>query len=156
LSGEADNVANIVEHAARPARLDLASFPTVNNASAATIPDTQLAMAPLLDQLIAIVNDLGASITFLTSQVENLTSAQAGCSATVSQPAISNLEVSLKDLSSHVAALSFPRAIQVAPATTRPSSTHPCSPNQTYSAEEETRYLPLISYCHRPRFSLPF
>ena len=82
LSGEADNVANILGHAARLARLDPASFPTVYNASAATFPDSQLAMAPLLAQLIAMVNDLGASVTFLTSQVESLTSAQGERSAT--------------------------------------------------------------------------
>jgi len=72
-------------------------------------------MAPLLAQLIAMVNDLGASVTFLTSQVESLTSAQAERSATRSPPAISNLEASLKDLSSRVAALSSNRATQVAP-----------------------------------------
>ena len=107
-------------------------------------------MAPLLAQLIAIVNDLGASVTFLTSQVESLTSAQAERSGTPSPPlrqsaqapphlrsgralrhpltsaqaersgtpsppATSNLEASLKDLSSRVAALSLHRATQVAP-----------------------------------------
>jgi len=115
LSGEADNVANMLGHAARLARLDPASFPTVYNASATTFPDSQLAMAPLLAQLIAMVNDLGASVTFLTSQVESLMSAQAERSATPSPPATSNLEASLKDLSSHVAALSSHRATQVAP-----------------------------------------
>ena len=110
LSGEADNVTNIIGHAARLARLDQASFPTVYNASAATFPDSELAMAPLLAQLIAIVNDLGASVTFLTSQVEFLTSAQAGRSGTPSPPATSNLAASLKDLSSRVAALSSHRA----------------------------------------------
>ena len=115
LSGEADNVANIQGHAARLARLDPASFPTVYNASAATFPDSQLAMAPLLAQLIAMVNDLGASVTFLTSQVESLTSAQAERSATPSPPATSNLEASLKDMSSGVAALSSHGATQVAP-----------------------------------------
>jgi len=115
LSGEANNVANILGHAARLARLDPASFPTVYNASAATFPDSQLAMAPLLAQLIAMVNDLGASVTFLTSQVESLTSALAERSATPSPPATSNLEASLKDLSSRVAALSSHRATQVAP-----------------------------------------
>jgi len=77
LSGEADNVANILEHAARRARLDPASFSTVYNASATTFPDSQLAIAPFFAQLIAMVNNLGASGTFLTSQVEALTSAQA-------------------------------------------------------------------------------
>jgi len=72
-------------------------------------------MAPLLAQLIAMVNDLGASVTSLTSQVESLTSAQAERSATPSPPATSNLEASLKDLSSRVAALSSYRATQVAP-----------------------------------------
>jgi len=115
LSGEADNVTNILGHAARLARLDPASFPTVYNASAATFPDSQLAMAPLLAQLIAMVNDLGTSVTFLTSQVESLTSAQAERSATPSPPATSNLEASLKDLSSRVAALSSHRATQMAP-----------------------------------------
>jgi len=115
LSEKADNVANILGHAARLARLDLAWFPTVYNASAATFPDSQLAMAPLLAQLIAMVNDLGASVTFLTSQVESLTSAQAERSATPSPPATSNLEASRKDLSSRVAALSSHRATQVAP-----------------------------------------
>jgi len=115
VSGEADNVANILGHAARLARLDQASFPTVYNTSAATFPDSQLAMAPLLAQLIAMVNDLGASVTFLTSQVESLTSAHAERSATPLPPATSNLEASLKDLSSRVAALSSHRATQVAP-----------------------------------------
>jgi len=77
LSGEADNVANILEHAARLARLDPASFPTVYNASATTFSDSELTMALLLAQLIAMVNDLCASDTFLTSQVKTLTSAQA-------------------------------------------------------------------------------
>ena len=52
LSGEADNVANILRHAARLAHLELALFPTVYYASAASFPDSQLAMAPLLAQLI--------------------------------------------------------------------------------------------------------
>jgi len=115
LSGEADNVANILGHAARLAPLDPASFPTIYNASAATFPDSQLAIAPLLAQLIAMVNDLGASVTCLTSQVETLTSAQVEGSATPSPPATSKLEASLKDLSSCVAALSSHRATQVAP-----------------------------------------
>jgi len=115
LSGEADYVANILGHAARLARLDPASFPTVYNTSAATFPDSQLAMTPLLAQLIAMGNDLGASVTFVTSQVESLTSAQAERSATPSPPATSNLEASLKDLSSRVAALWSHRATQVAP-----------------------------------------
>jgi len=115
LSGDADTVANILWHAARLARLDRASFPTVYNASAATFPDSQLAMAPILAQLIAFVNNLGASVTCLTSQVESLTSAQAERSATPSPRATSNLEASLKDLFSRVAALSSHRATQVAP-----------------------------------------
>jgi len=115
LSREADNVPNILGHAARLARLDPASFPTVYNASAATFPNSQLAMAPLLGQLIAMVNDLGVSVTFLTSQVDSLTSAQAERAATPPPPATSNLEESLNDLSSHVAALSSHRATQVAP-----------------------------------------
>jgi len=113
LSRDADNVANILGHADRLARLDPALFPTANNASTATFPDGQLAMAPVLSQLIAMVNDLGASVTFLTSQVETLTPAQAERSATPSPPATSNLEASLKDLSSRVAALSSHRATQV-------------------------------------------
>ena len=115
LSQEADNVANILGHAARLARLDPASFPTVNNASAATFPASQLAIAPLLAQVVAMVNDLSASVTFLTSQVENLPSAQAGRSTTPSPRATSNLEVSLKDLSSRVATLSSHRATLVSP-----------------------------------------
>jgi len=115
LSREDNNVANILGHAARLARLDPAAFPTVYNASAATFPDSQLAMGPLLAQLIAMVNDLRASVTFLTSQVESLISAQAERSATPSPPATSNLEASLKDLSSLVAALSSHRTTQVAP-----------------------------------------
>jgi len=114
LSGEADNVANILGHAASFAPLDLASFPTVYNASGATFPYSQLAMAPVLTQLITMVNDLGAFVTFLTSQVESLTSAQAERSATTLPPATSNLEGSLKHVSSRVAALSAPRATQVA------------------------------------------
>ena len=119
LSGEADNVANILGHAARLASLDPASFPTVYNATGATVPDTQLAMAPLLAQLIARVNDLGASVTFLTSQVETLTSTQGGRSTTPSPPATSNLKASLKDSSSRVGALSSHRATQVAPPPTQ-------------------------------------
>jgi len=115
VSGEADNVANILGHAARLPSLDPASFPTVYNASAATFPDSQITIAPLLAQLIAMVNDLGASVTFLTSQVESLTSVQAERSATPSPPATSNLEASLKGLSSRVTALSLHRATQVAP-----------------------------------------
>ena len=115
LSGEADNVANILEHGTRLARLEPASFPTVYNASAATFPDSQLAMAPLLAQIIAMVNDLGISVTFWTPQVESLTSAQAERSATPSPPATSNLEASLRDLSSCLAALSSHSATQVAP-----------------------------------------
>jgi len=114
-SGEADNVANILEHATWLARLDQALFPTVYNASAATFPDSQLAIAPLLAKLIPMVNDLRASVTFLTSQVENLTSTHAGRSATPSPPATSHLEASLKDLSSRVGALSSHCATQVAP-----------------------------------------
>jgi len=72
-------------------------------------------MAPLLAQLIAMVNDLGASVTFMISQVEFLTSAQAERSATPLPPATSNLEASLKDLSSCVATLSSHRATKVAP-----------------------------------------
>ena len=115
LSGVADNVANILGHAARLTRLDPASFPNVYNASAATFTDSQLAMAPVLAQLIAMVNDLGASVSFRTSQVETLTSAQAERSATPRPPARSSLEASRKDLSSHVAARSSHRATQVAP-----------------------------------------
>jgi len=115
LPGEADNVAKILGHAARLTRLDPASFPTFCNASATTFPHSQLAIAPLLAQLIAMVDDLGTSVTFLISQVENLTSAQAGRSATPSPPAISNLQASLKDLSSRVAALSSHHATQVVP-----------------------------------------
>jgi len=120
LSGEADNVANIFGHAARLPRLDPASFPSVYNASAATFPDSQLAIAPLLAQLITMVNDLGTSVTFLNSQVETLTSTQAGRSATPSPPATFNHQASLKDLSSRVAALSFYCATQVAPRRHRP------------------------------------
>jgi len=114
LSGEADKVANILGYAARLARLNPASFPTVYNSSATTFPDSQLAIAPLLAQLIAMVTDLGASVTFLTSEVENYASTQGGHSATPSPPATSNLESSLKNLSSCVAGLSSHRATQVA------------------------------------------
>ena len=102
-------------HAARLARPDPASFPTVYNASTPTFPDSQLPMAPLVAQLIAVVNDLGPSITFLTSQVETHTSAQAEPSATPPPPATTKQGASLKDLSSLVAALSSHRATQVAP-----------------------------------------
>jgi len=108
-------VANILAYAARLARLNPASFPTAYNSSAATFPDSQLAMAPLLAQLIAMVNDLGASVSLLTSQVECLTSAQAEHSGTPSPPPASNLGASLKDLSSRVAALSSHHVTQVAP-----------------------------------------
>jgi len=64
---------------------------------------------------LSMVNDLSASVTFLTSQVESLTSAQAERSATPSPPATSNLEASLKDLSSRVAGLSSHHTTQVAP-----------------------------------------
>ena len=124
LSGEADNVANILRHAARLASLGAASFPTVNG-SAATFPDSQLAITSLLTQLIAMVNNIGAFRTFLTSQVVNVASAQAGRSATPSPPATSNLEASLKDLSSRVAALSSHHTRQVAPP---PSQAPPVPP----------------------------
>jgi len=101
LSGEAD--------------LDPAWFPTVYNASAATFPNSHLAIAPLYAQLIYMVNYLGASVTFRTLQVETLTCAQAEPSATPSPPATSTLKASLKDLSSCVAALSTQYATQVAP-----------------------------------------
>jgi len=126
LSRQADNVANLLGHAARLARLDQVSFPTVYNASAATFPDSQLAIGPLLAQLIAMVNDLSASVTFLTSQVETLTSAQAECSATTSPPATSTLEASRKDLSSCVGAVSCHRTTQVAPPP--PHSPPPAAP----------------------------
>jgi len=48
LCGEADNVANILGHAARLESLDPASFPTVDNFSAPTCPYSQLAIAPSL------------------------------------------------------------------------------------------------------------
>jgi len=112
---EADNVAKFLGHAARLAHVAPAAFPTVYNPSAATFPDSQLAMAPLLALLTALVNDLGTSVPFLTSQVESLTPTKAECSATVSPLATSNLEASLKHLSSRVAALSSHRPIQVAP-----------------------------------------
>ena len=144
LSGAADNVANILGHAVRLARLDPASFPIVYNASAATFHDSQLAIAPLLAQLVAMVNDLGASVTFLTSQVENLPSAQAGRSATPSPPATSNLEASLKDLSSHVAALSSHRATQVA--TPPPQATSPPAPAvQTKPAQQKKKLATRLS-----------
>jgi len=62
-----------------------------------------------------MVNDLRPSVTFLTSQVESLTSTLVARSATPSPPATSNLEASPKDLSSCVAALSSHRATKVAP-----------------------------------------
>ena len=68
-------MANILGHGARLAPLVLRSFPTVYNASASSFRDSQCAITPLLAQVIAIVNDLGASITFLTSQVEMLNTA---------------------------------------------------------------------------------
>jgi len=108
-------VANILGHAARLARLDLARFPTVYNASTATFPDCQLTITPLLAQPIPMVNELDTSFTFLTSQFEILTSAQAGRSATPSLPATSNPEAFLKDLSSRVTTLSSHPATQVAP-----------------------------------------
>jgi len=144
LSGEADNVANILGHAARLARLDPASFPTVYIASAATFPNSHLAMAPLLAQLIALVNDLGASVTFLTSQVKTLTSAQAGRSATPSPPATSNLEASLKDLSSRFAALSSHRATQVAPPLTQ-APTPPAPAMQSKPAQQKKRLSTRLS-----------
>jgi len=115
LSGEADNVANILGHAAKLAGLDAALFPIVYNTSATTFPDSQLAIDPLHTQLIGMVNALGASVTFLTSQVQTLRSAQAERSATPSPQATSTVEASLKALSSCVAALCSHRATQVAP-----------------------------------------
>jgi len=72
-------------------------------------------MAPLLAQHFTMVNDLGASVPFLTSQVETLTSTLAERTATPSSPATSNLEASLTDLASRVGALSSHCATQVAP-----------------------------------------
>jgi len=146
LSGEADNVANILGHAARLARLDTASFPTVYNSSAATFPDSQLAIAPLLAQPVAIVNDLGASVTFLTSQVENITSAQAGPSATPSPPATSNLEASLKDLSSGIAALSSHRTTQAAPVPPQ-APPLPTPAVQTKPAQQKKNLSTRLSSC---------
>jgi len=83
-------------------------------------------MASLLAQLITVVNDLGPSVTFWTSQVESLTSAQAQRSATPSPPATSNMEASLKDLSYCVAALTSHHATQVAP--TLPQAPPPHAP----------------------------
>ena len=76
-------------------------------------------MVTLLAKLIAMVNDLGAALTFLTSQFETLTSVQAERSATPSTPATCNREAPLKDLSSRVATVSSHRAT--------PSG--PCSPS---------------------------
>jgi len=94
LSDEASNVANILGHATRLARLDPASFPTVYNTPTHNFPVSQLALTPLLAQLIAMVNDLESSVTFLTGQIEILTSAQEICSATTLPPASSSLEAS--------------------------------------------------------------
>ena len=155
MSGEADNVVNILGHAARLARLDPASFPTVYNACATTFPGSQLAMAPLLAQLIAMVNDLGASVTFLTSQVESLTSAQAESSATPSPPATSNLEASLKDLSSRVAALSSHRATQVAPQ--QPQAPPPPAPGaQAKPAQQKKKLATRLTSCTVAAPDFPF
>ena len=157
LSGEADNVANINGHAARLARLDLASFPTVYNVSAATFPDSQLPMAPLLAQLITMVNDLGASITFLTLQAECPTSAQAERSATPTPPATSNLEASLKDLSSRVAALSSHRTTQVAPPLPQ-APPAPAPAVQTIPAQQKKKLATHLMSCTvaAPDFPFPF
>jgi len=144
LSRKTDNVANILGHAARLARLDPDSFPTVYNASAATFPDSQLAIAPLLAQLVAMVNDLGACVTFLTSQVENHTCAQAVHSATPSPPATSNLEASRNDLSSRVAALSSHRPTQVAPLPPQPPPL-PTPAVQTKPAQQKKKLSTRLS-----------
>jgi len=144
LSGEANNVANILGHVARLVHLDPASFPTVYNASAATVPDSQLAIAALLSQLITMVNDLGACVTFLTLQVETLTSDQAGRSAPPSPPATSNLEASLQDLSSRIAALSSHCATQVAPPL--PQAPPPPAPAaQTKPAQQKKKVATRLS-----------
>jgi len=48
LTGEADNVGNMLGHAARLAGHDADLFPTVYNTSAATFPHSQLTIASLL------------------------------------------------------------------------------------------------------------
>jgi len=144
LTGEADHVANILGLAARVAQLDRASFPTIYNASATTFPDSQLAIAPLLAQVIAMVNGLGAPVTFMTSQVEILISTQAEPSATQSLPATSNLEASLKDLSSRVAALASHDTTQVAPPL--PQAPPPSAPAvQAKPAQQRKKLAPRLS-----------
>jgi len=157
LSGEADNVANILGHTARLARLDQVSFLTVYNAFAATFPDSQLAIAPLLAECIAMVNDLGASVIFLTSQVETLTSTQAGPSATPLPPATSTLEASLQDLSSRIAALSFHRATQVA-ALQPQAPTPPAPAAQAKPAQQKKKLATRLFSCTvvAPHFPILF
>jgi len=112
-------------------------------------------MAPILAQLIAMVNDLGASVTFLSSQVESLTSAQAERSDTPSPLAISNLEASLKDLSSRVAALSSLPAPQVAPPL--PQEPPPPAPGvQAKPAQQEKKLATRLTSCTVAAPDFPF
>jgi len=93
-----------------------------------------------------MVNDLGPSVTFVSSQGKNLISAEAGRLATPSPPATSNLEVSLKDLSSRVAALSSHRTIQVAPPP--PQALAPPAPAvQTKPAQQKKKLAACVSSC---------
>jgi len=134
LSGEASTIANILGQAAKLACLDPASVPTVYNTPTNNFCDSQLALTCLLAQLIAMVNDLAASVTFFTAEVENITSAQEVCSATPAPAATSSLEVSFKDLSSRVDTLSSHRATQAAhpvpQAPPLPTPTPPTKPSQ--------------------------
>jgi len=96
-------------------------------------PDRKLALTPLLAQLIAMVNDLASSVTFLTAQVEILTSTQEVYWATPSTPTTSNLETALKDLCSQVATVSShwaTWAAPLAPQLPHPAPTPPAKPTQ--------------------------
>jgi len=112
-------------------------------------------LPPLLAQLIAMVHELDASVTFLSSQVESLTSAQGERSATRSAPATSNLEASLKDLSSRVAALTSHRATQVAPLL--PQAPRPPAPAvQAKPAQQKKKLVTRLMSCTVAAPDFPF
>ena len=87
-------------------------------------------MAPLLAQLITMVNDLGLSVTFLTLQVETLTSAQAERSATaLTTGHIQPGGIPQGLVLSCCGSLLTPRHTSDTPASSSTTPSRPCCPN---------------------------
>jgi len=124
LLGESSNIADILGHAARLAQLDPASFPTLYSPSVDRFPDSQLTIAPLIAQLVSMVNDLGSTVAALANQVSTLQLAQAPSHANAPPPVPPGLEASLKHLSAQVAALqtSSHRTVPPPPPAQQPST----------------------------------